>query len=140
MIAGSEVVKRLETSPGVPDPTGAADEHPNIFAIVGTRYATVCVGTHRLRHRCKPKAGQQERDKKERTCAFKINPLVHINYLSVLPVVKPAIAVLEGQSLTERNWLLANPAVFSCAEVFKNRDPCQAIRYETSPHVEALKR
>ena len=34
LVAGSEVVKRLETSAGVPDTSGAADEHPNTFAIV----------------------------------------------------------------------------------------------------------
>jgi len=44
LIAGSEVVKRLETGAGVPDPSGAADEHTNTFAIVGARYVTVRVG------------------------------------------------------------------------------------------------
>jgi hypothetical protein len=97
LIAGSEVVKCLETGAGVPDPTGAADEYPNTFAIVGAGYVTVRVGTYRLRHRCKPKTDKQERDEKERTCAFKINRLIHINCLSVLSAVKPAIAVLEGQ-------------------------------------------
>ncbi len=37
LVAGSEVVKRLETSAGVPDPSGAVDQHPNPFAIIGAR-------------------------------------------------------------------------------------------------------
>src|SRR5882672_6341423 len=56
LVAGSEVVKRLETSAGIPHPTGAANKHPNTFPIVGAGYGTVRVGTYRLRHRCKPKA------------------------------------------------------------------------------------
>jgi len=49
LIASSKVVKRLETSAGVPDPGGAADEYPNTFPIVGAGYGAVRVGTHRLR-------------------------------------------------------------------------------------------
>jgi hypothetical protein len=64
LVAGSEVVNRLENSAGVPDPRGAADEYPNTFAIVGAGYVTVRVGTHRLRHRCKPKARKQQQDEK----------------------------------------------------------------------------
>jgi hypothetical protein len=59
LVAGSDVVKRLETGAGVPHPNGAADEHPNTFAIVGAGYGTVRVGTHRLRHRRKPKTDKQ---------------------------------------------------------------------------------
>jgi hypothetical protein len=44
LVAGSEVVKRLKTSSGVPDSGGAAYEYPNTFAIVGTRYTTIRVG------------------------------------------------------------------------------------------------
>ena len=73
LVAGSELVKRLEASASVPDPTGAADQHPSTFAIVGARYGTVRVGTHRLRHRCKPKTGKQERDEKWWTCCFELN-------------------------------------------------------------------
>ena len=65
LVAGGEVVKRLETSAGVPDTSGAADEDPNAFAIVGARYVTVRVGTYRLRHRCKPKTDKHEQDEKE---------------------------------------------------------------------------
>ena len=54
-----EVSKCLETSAGVPDPGGPADEHPDTFAIVGTGYVTVRVGTYRLRHRCKRKTDKQ---------------------------------------------------------------------------------
>ncbi len=61
------MVKRLETGAGVPDPTGAADQHPTSFPIVGAGYATVRVGTHRSRHRCKPKTDKQERD--EQSCS-----------------------------------------------------------------------
>ena len=62
LVAGSEVVKRLETSASIPHPTGAANQYPNTFAIVGSRYTTVRVGTNRLRHRCKPKTDKHERD------------------------------------------------------------------------------
>src|SRR6267143_6521314 len=48
LVAGSKVVKRLETSAGVPDPTGAADEYPDTFAIIGAGDGTVRVGTCRL--------------------------------------------------------------------------------------------
>ncbi len=65
LVAGSEVVKRLETSAGIPHPTGAADKHPNTFPIVGAGYGTVRVGTYRLRHRCKPKTDKHERDEEE---------------------------------------------------------------------------
>ena len=58
LVAGSEMVKRLESSAGVPDPSGAAHEHPNPFAVVGAGYGAVRVGTHRLRHQHKPKAEQ----------------------------------------------------------------------------------
>ena len=64
LVAGSELAKRLETSACIPDPAGAADEHPDTFTIVGAGYSTVRVWTHRLRHRRKPKADKQERDKK----------------------------------------------------------------------------
>ena len=49
LVAGSEVVKRLVTGAGVPDSTGAADQYPNTFAIVGAGYGALRVGTHRLR-------------------------------------------------------------------------------------------
>jgi hypothetical protein len=64
LVAGSEVVKGLETSAGIPDPSGAADEDPNAFAIVGAGYGAVRVGTHCLRHRCKPKTDKWEQDEK----------------------------------------------------------------------------
>jgi len=73
LVAGSELVKRLEASASVPDPTGAADQHPSTFAIVGAGYGTVRVGTHRLRYRCKPKTSKQERDEKWWTCCFELN-------------------------------------------------------------------
>ena len=65
LVAGSEVVKRLETSAGVPDPSSAADEHPDTFAIVGAGYGALRVGTHRLHRRCKSKTGKHERDEME---------------------------------------------------------------------------
>ena len=37
LVADSEVVKRLETSAGVPDTSGAVHEHPDPFAIIGAR-------------------------------------------------------------------------------------------------------
>ena len=55
LVAGSEVVKRLKASAGIPDTSGAADEHPNPFAVIATRDVALRVGAHRLRHRCKPK-------------------------------------------------------------------------------------
>ena len=55
LVAGSEVVERLEPSAGIPDTSGAVDEHPNPFAIVAGRYVAVRVGTDCLRHRCEPK-------------------------------------------------------------------------------------
>jgi len=65
LVAGSEVVKCLETSAGVPDSSGAAHEHPDTFAIVRAEYGAFRVGTHRLRDRCKPRAGEEERDEEE---------------------------------------------------------------------------
>ena len=59
LVAGREVVKRLETGASVPDPSGSVDEHPDTFAIIGAGYGTVRIGTHRLHHRRKPKAGNQ---------------------------------------------------------------------------------
>ncbi len=70
LVAGREVVKRLETGASVPDPSGSVDEHPDTFAIVGAGYGTVRIGTHRLRHWCKPKAGKQQRDEKWWSCCF----------------------------------------------------------------------
>ena len=64
LVAGSEVVKRLEASAGVPDPSGAVDQHPNTFAIVGAGYGAVRVGTHSFRHRCKPKTDKWEQEEK----------------------------------------------------------------------------
>ena len=61
LVAGSDVVKRLETSAGVPDPSSEAHEHPNTFAIVGAGwYVTVRVRTHRLHHGRKPKTDKQK--------------------------------------------------------------------------------
>src|SRR6266536_3012621 len=59
------MVKRLETSAGVPDPTGPADQHPTTFAIVGAGYGTVCVGTQRLHRRCKPKTDNHDNNRCE---------------------------------------------------------------------------
>ena len=64
LVAGSEVVKRLETSAGVPDTSGAVHEHPNTFAIVGAGYGAARVGTDCLRHRCKPKTDKWEQEEK----------------------------------------------------------------------------
>jgi len=65
LVAGSEVIKRLETSSGVPDPSGAADERPDAFAIVGAGYGTARVGTHRLRRSAKPNADEHQRDERK---------------------------------------------------------------------------
>ena len=68
LVAGSEVVKRLEPSAGIPDTTGATHEHTNPFAIIGTRDIALRVGTYRFRHRRKPKTAQHERQRDEKAC------------------------------------------------------------------------
>src|SRR5919106_34467 len=77
LVATGEVVKRLETSAGVPDSSGAADEHANAFPVVGAGYVAVRVGTHRFRLRHKAKADQQKRDEKWRSCRSKLNLCIH---------------------------------------------------------------
>ena len=72
LVAGSEVVKRLEPSAGVPDPSRAAHKHPNTFPIVGSRGYAVRVGTYRLRHRQKREAASRSGMRSDRSC-FRLN-------------------------------------------------------------------
>jgi hypothetical protein len=81
------VVKRLETSAGVPDPSSPADEHPDTFAIVGARYGTLRVGTHRSRHRRKPKTGEHEPDENWWNCCFEVKYFfIHDLYYFFFPL------------------------------------------------------
>jgi hypothetical protein len=90
LVAGSEVVKRLEPSAGVPYPSGVADEHPNPFAIIGTWDVAIRVGSHRLHFWQKREAKEHECNEKWWSC-FELNQWIHV----VLPFFFPAALILR---------------------------------------------
>jgi hypothetical protein len=60
LLTGRVLIECLESSAGVPDPSGEVDQDANTFAIVAGRYVAIRVGTDRVHHRCKPKTDNQK--------------------------------------------------------------------------------